>query len=135
MEQCRQNMGTGSFIQADLNHLPFAEGFFDGVICSNVLHYTGINGLRELLRVTKKGGQIFIAFLENSSFTRTAVRMGISLGIFPSMLEQSWFIDLSDLAQLGIKITDSATIAFFPPLFEARREMPRQGLVVFELER
>jgi SAM-dependent methyltransferase len=135
MEQCRRNMGTGFFVQADLSHLPFGEGFFDGVICSNVLHYTGIAGLREILRVTKEGGQIFIAFLENSSFTRTAVRMGISLGLFPSMLEQARLIDLADLAQLGVKITDSATVGFFPPLFEARREISRQGLVVFELER
>ncbi len=134
MKRCREIVVSGVFIQADLEHLPFRACSFDGVICSNVLHYTGLAGLKELLRVTKSGWQILLAFLESSDFTRTATRQAMSFGLFPPMMRDAPFIDLADLEQLDIELKDSATIVFFPPLFQARRKLPRRGLVAFEFE-
>ncbi len=126
---------SGFFLQGDLAYLPFRDGSFDVVICSNVLHYTGLAGLKELLRVTKGGGQMLLAFLEGSISSRLGTRLAVSLGLFPPMMQDARFIDLNDLAQLNVRVKDSATIVFLPPLFQARRELPRQGLVAFELEK
>jgi len=135
VKRCRDEVVSGFFIQADLKHLPFQDGVFDEVICSNVLPYTGLAGLKELLRVTKSGGQMLLAFLEDSSFTRGAAQWAVTLGLFPAMMRDAQFIDLADFAQLDIQLRDSATVAFIPPLFQARREFPRCGLVAFQLEK
>jgi SAM-dependent methyltransferase len=135
VKRCRQTVGPGYFIQADLKHLPYRNDTFDGVICSNVLHYTGLAGLQELVRVTKKGGQMLLAFLEGSSFTRMATHLAVTLGLSPPMMWEAPFLDLEDLRQLDIQLKDSTTIAFIPPLFQARRELPWRGLVACELEK
>lgn len=133
VRRCRGVVVSGFFLQADLALLPFQDCVFDAVICSNVLHYTGLTGLKELLRVTKGGGQMLLAFLEGSISSRLGTRLAVSLGLFPPMMQDAQFIDLADLAHLQITVKDSATIVFLPPLFQARRELPRQGLVAFEL--
>lgn len=125
----------GLFIQGDVQQLPFADNAFDQVISSNVLHYTGLAGLKELLRVTKPGGQMLVAFLEGSEFTRAATRLAVSWGLFPPLMKDARFIDLADLAQLNMQVEDSATVFFLPPSFQARRELPRQGLVAFVLKK
>jgi SAM-dependent methyltransferase len=131
-----QDRGTpGFFIQGDLQQLPFEADTFEQVICSNVLHYTGLPGLNELLRVTKPGGQMLVAFLENSSFTRTTARLAVAWGLFPRLLQGASFIELADLAQLNVRVEDSATVIFMPPLFRAYRALPRQGLVAFILKK
>ena len=132
---CRQRIGAGSFAQADLFRLPFREGTFDGVICSNVLHYTGLEGFHELLRVTKKGGQMLLAFLEESGFTRALIDMNIALGLFPPVMREARLLNLSHVRQCDVGCKDSATISFFPPLFRVSRGWPLQGLVAMELER
>ena len=131
-----QDTGTpGLFIHGDIQWLPFADNVFEQVICSNVLHYTGLAGLRELLRVTKPGGKLLVAFLENSYFTRAAARLAVSWGLFPPLMSDARFIELADLAQLNVHVEDSATVMFIPPLFRAVRSLPRQGLVAFVLKK
>lgn len=135
VSRCRKRRGAGHFLQADLESIPFQDSSFDAVICSNVLHYTGLAGIKELLRVTKKGGQILVTFLEDSDFTRAGIRLGVSMGLFPPLMSHVRLIDLSAFIRLGITIKDSRTIVFFPPFFQTSRESPRRGLVAFELER
>ena len=135
LKRCRERLGFGFFIQADLEYLPFRDGTFDGVISSNVLHYTGMSGLKELLRVTKSGGQLLLAFLEGSDFTKAATWLLVSLGLFPLIFRQARFIDLAELEHLDIQVKDSTTIIFLPPLFQAFRQGPRLGLVAFDLEK
>lgn len=137
-EQISRLRGTGRpgcFMQGDLQLLPYQDNIFDDVICSNVLHYTGLAGLKELLRVTKPGGRLLLAFLEGSEFTRAATRLAVFWGLFPPLMRDARFIALEDLAQLNIQIEDSATVVFIPPLFQARRELPRQGLVALALKK
>jgi SAM-dependent methyltransferase len=135
LERCRGRMGAGFFLQGDLEHLPFRDGTFDAVISSNVLHYTGLAGLEELLRVTKSGGQLLLSFLEGSNFTTAATWLVVSLGLFPLIFREARFIDLADLQHLDIQVKDSATIIFLPPVFMAHRKAPRLGLVAYELEK
>lgn len=135
VKRCREAMVSGFFLQGDLARLPFRDCSFDVVLCSNVLHYTGLSGLKELLRVTKGGGQMLLAFLEGSFFTRLGTRLAVSLGAFPAMMGEAHFINLVELAQPNVIVRDSATIVFLPPLFQARRALPRLGLVAFELEK
>ena len=135
LKQCQDKWGPGRLIQGDLIQLPFHDDVFDEVICSNVLHYTGLAGLKELLRVTKPGGQLLLAFLEKSEFTRAAARLAVFLGLFPPLMRNARLIDLKEMPKLNIRIDDSATVVFFPPFFQAHRKLPRQGLVAFVLEK
>ena len=135
LTRCRKRVGPGIFLQADLEHLPFEDSCFDAVICSNVLHYTGLAGLQELRRVTKSGGQLLLAFLEDSDFTRAATWLAVSLGIFPPIMGQARFLGLAEFDHLDLKIKDSTTIIFLPPLFQALYQAPRLGLVAFDLEK
>ncbi len=135
VKRCREAVVSGFFIQADLEHLPFRDQSFNGVICSNVLHYTGLAGLKELLRVTKNGGQMLLTFLEDSEFTQIATCLAVWLGLFPPIMREARFIDLADLMHLDVCLKESATIAFIPLLFQASRGLPRRGLVAFELEK
>jgi SAM-dependent methyltransferase len=131
-----QDTGTpGFFVHGDLQQLPFEANTFAQVICSNVLHYTGLPGLTELVRVTQPGGQMLVAFLENSYFTRAAVRLAVAWGLFPPLMQDAKFIELADLAQLNLRVEDSATVIFMPPLFQASQALPRQGLVAFVLQK
>ena len=135
-EQIKKFRDTGTpgrFIQAALQQLPFKDNVFEQVICSNVLHYTGLGGLKELVRVTKPNGQMLVAFLEGSHFARTATRMAVFWGLFPPLMRDARFIDLADLALLDVQVEDSATVVFIPPLFRASRKLSRQGLVAFVL--
>ena len=131
-EQIRRfkDSGTpGLFIQADCVHLPFDNDVFDQVICSNVLHYTGLKGLGELIRVTKPGGQLLVAFLENSQFTQAFTCMAAALGVFPVWMKQSPFIRLSDLAKYNLQIMDQAMVAGIPPAVWSYRNLSPMGLV------
>lgn len=131
----RDKRKPGFFIQGDLRELPFKEDVFDQVICSNVLHYTGPCGMEELFRVTKNGGQMLVAFLEGSGFTRCAVNLAILWGLFPPLMRNARFIDLNALVKLDIQIEDSATVGFIPPRFRGFRNLPLRGLVALVLKK
>jgi len=134
IKRCKDKRGRGHFIQGDIQMLPFQNNVFDEVICSNVLHYTGLAGLKELLRVVKSGGQLLLAFFESSEFTQWAITLAVFCSVFPSLMREARFIDLAELAQLKIQIVDSATVVFLPPFFQAFRNLPRRGLVAFVLK-
>jgi hypothetical protein len=50
-------------------------------------------------------------------------------------MQDARFIELADIAQLNVRVEDSATVIFMPPLFRAYRALPRQGLVAFILRK
>ena len=130
--QLRRFKGSGfpgRFVQADLLNLAFADKRFDQVICSNVLHYTGLNGLVELIRVTKPGGRLLLAFLEASLFTRAFTRLAVSWGLFPTLMEKAPLLRLTDLAALNLTIADQACVVCTPPWIQACRHLPPMGLV------
>ena len=135
IKQLRNKGLPGSFIRGDLQQLPFKDNTFDEVISSNVLHYTGLTGLKELLRVTKSNGQLLLAFLEGSDFAQFACRQAVFWGLFPHFMKDARFINIEELAKLNIRIEDSATVIFIPPFFQTRRRIARIGLVAFVLKK
>jgi SAM-dependent methyltransferase len=126
---------SGGIVQADVQRLPFGDDVFDQVICSNVLHYTGLPGFRELLRITRPGGLLMLAFLESSVYTRATTRLAAFWGWFPQFMRDARLIDLEEINLSRTDIVDSATVAGFPPVFRARRLLPRQGLVAMVLRK
>jgi 2-polyprenyl-3-methyl-5-hydroxy-6-metoxy-1,4-benzoquinol methylase len=57
-----EGSGHWGVAQADVTRLPFADGFFDIVVCSEVLEHIPDNGaaIRELVRVVKPGGDLVV---------------------------------------------------------------------------
>ena len=55
--------GHADFVIADAQHLPFRDGAFDRVLCTEVLEHIPDDrqGLRELVRVLKPGGPIAVS--------------------------------------------------------------------------
>lgn len=67
--QCEAVAGAKFSVIKDIRELEFADGQFDGVLCSSVLEYleSPQAGLRELRRVIKENG-LLIASVPNSHF-------------------------------------------------------------------
>ncbi len=63
MEEQKQKVGQVQLLRSDLLQLPFADGTFDKIICSEVLEHLHDDeqGLKELVRVLKKGGSLAIS--------------------------------------------------------------------------
>lgn len=61
-------------IKADIKDLPFENDYFDGIICSSVIHHQGLkeikNSISEMYRVLKPNGYISVNFMsiEDDSF-------------------------------------------------------------------
>ena len=55
--------GPVGFVRGDATRMPFADGFFDHVICTEVLEHVPDDGavLREMVRVLRPGGTMAIA--------------------------------------------------------------------------
>jgi len=59
----REVVGHGDFIAASAEHLPFKDGVFDRIVCTEVLEHIPDDraGIRELVRVLKPGGLIAVS--------------------------------------------------------------------------
>lgn len=59
----RQLPGWADFIVADAQHLPFRDGAFDKVLCTEVLEHIADDeeGIRELYRVARPGAQVAVS--------------------------------------------------------------------------
>jgi hypothetical protein len=78
---------------------------------------------------------MLVAFLEGSAFTRAAVNLAVSCGLFPPLMRQIPFLETAALANLNVEVADSATVVFVPPAFKTLRSAPRVGLVAFVLKK
>jgi ubiquinone/menaquinone biosynthesis C-methylase UbiE len=65
-----------TFCQADIEHLPFADGSFDHVLCLGVLEYVPAYGpsVAEMNRVVRPGGRVLISVPSRLSAYETSLR-------------------------------------------------------------
>jgi len=71
-----RHLPNAHVVQADLGHLPFADGTFDGGYSYGVLHHLAMpsEGLAELARVGRSGAQIAVYLYEDFSERSAAWR-------------------------------------------------------------
>ncbi|HZY47351.1 MAG TPA: class I SAM-dependent methyltransferase [Candidatus Bathyarchaeia archaeon] len=70
----RVRIGNVTLVRHSMLDLPFVDDYFDGIVCTNVLHH-GLAGevrqaAREIHRVMKKGAQGFLVALSIADFRR-----------------------------------------------------------------
>ena len=108
-------------VQADIISLPFADQAFDAVICVAVLHHIASAerrslAIKELLRVLKHGGKLFIivwALEQNLEKSNKFMRLPNGNNDFLVSWENTYqrFYHLFDEAEIK-KVFPSATISF-----------------------
>lgn len=109
------------FEVANVEHLSYPNGFFDGVIGNGILHHLNIDiCLKEINRVLKKGGRIFFSepnMLNPEVFLETNVRW---IGRLAQKTEDEtaflrWEIK-KKLKDIGFKAVDVTPFDFLQPL-------------------
>jgi SAM-dependent methyltransferase len=105
---------VADLVQADLNRLPFSSGAFDLVVSVNVINHgdtaTFRDYCRELDRVLKKGGHLFIYTSPREAGER--VRLPQTRELEPGTL-------------VDIATPDGAMVHHFPTPAELREQFPR----------
>jgi len=63
MDEERQTVGKWMLVKGDITHLPFPDGAFNKVVCSEVLEHIpdDLQGIRELVRVLKDDGILAVS--------------------------------------------------------------------------
>lgn len=63
-KRLKQDLGRGSFVVADVTRLPFKDGVYDYVVCSEVLEHVEHDGtaLKELSRIMRSSGRLLLTF-------------------------------------------------------------------------
>jgi ubiquinone/menaquinone biosynthesis C-methylase UbiE len=63
-----------ALVKHDMRELPFIDSYFDGIICTNVLHHGKLveikQAIREVQRVMRKGASAFIVALSTADFRK-----------------------------------------------------------------
>jgi ubiquinone/menaquinone biosynthesis C-methylase UbiE len=63
-----------TLVENEMWNLPFIDDYFDGMICTNVLHHGKLvqikQATREVHRVMKKGASVFVVALSTADFRR-----------------------------------------------------------------
>jgi predicted RNA-binding Zn-ribbon protein involved in translation (DUF1610 family) len=127
--------GGATFVQADAAALPFAGGSFDAVISNHSLeHFVDLAGaLREIGRVIRPGGSLFVAVPDASTFTdklyRWLAKGGGHVNPFTSSQETAGMIATATrLPHRGTK-TLCSSLSFMNRR-NAPRPLPRRLMLV-----
>ena len=126
-----RNVKSCDFYQSNAGKLPFDDSSFDCAVFFNVFHHMEskrimVDSLREVKRVVKKGGFIFISELNpKNPVVRHTIRtndvdVGVNLGgfrknIFPTTLNLSECRTLFKVVKLKVKYSEY--LLFFPSIF------------------
>lgn len=97
--------GKNVDVVGDVHALPFADGLFDGVICTAVLEHVADETvvLREILRVLKKGGKLIltIPFIHHYHRDPEDYRRLSHVGL-EKLLEKNGFINIKTYRNNGV---------------------------------
>ena len=83
----KKKLGNVTLVRHEMQHLPFPDGYFDGLVCTNVLHH-GLSGdvkrsFEEVGRVLRKGGAaLFVVVSDKDSRLGTGRRLEAKTYIF-----------------------------------------------------
>ena len=77
---------------------------------------------------------IVVTFFEDFAFTRAAVNLAVSCGLFLLLMREIPFLETAAFANLNVDVADSATVVFLPPAFRTLRATHRVGLAAFVLK-
>jgi len=68
----RSGIGNVTLVRHEMNALPFVDGYFDGIVCTNVLHHGLTEDVRrafnESMRVLRKGGAALFVVVSDKDF-------------------------------------------------------------------
>ncbi|CAG2106256.1 unnamed protein product [Medioppia subpectinata] len=85
--------GDKQLITGDVMYLPFRDDFFDGVLCSGVLHHVStverrVKALREITRILKIGGKILLTVTSGPAVGRELQSQDVLIKLedFPNKL-------------------------------------------------
>jgi ubiquinone/menaquinone biosynthesis C-methylase UbiE len=91
VEKCRKRVPTGKFIVASASELPFKNGSFDIVLCTEVIEHVENQSkvLTEIFRVLKRGG--YLAITTPNKLFKPIFSLLTFLGIRPYRGIEKWF--------------------------------------------
>lgn len=132
----RRRGGKGVHVAADAAHLPFREGAFSQVICSEVLEHLpeDLRALGEIASVMRPGGALILTFPHRRAYFAGDDRFVNHLRRY-ELDEMKACLDAAGLKTVGIekvlgpldKITAMALIALIPLFERLRRRRGGQG--------
>jgi tellurite methyltransferase len=65
-------LGNVTLVRHEMNSLPFVDGYFDGIVCTNVLHHGRTTevatAFAEAMRVLRKGGAALFVVVSDKDF-------------------------------------------------------------------
>jgi len=132
LEMLLQAKNTGAhLIRADAENLPIKDNIFD------IVHSAGLLGIyksqlicREMARVTKKGGSVYISFPAAESISGVFAKVFMKLGWNPSLLD-FWYTedDIEKLMPGNLIITEVHRLGFEPPFQRLYKKVRSSTLV------
>lgn len=124
--------GHGGFVQGDAEHLPFRDGAWDRIYCSEVLEHvpSPAAALAEMSRVVERRGVAVVSVpnerlinalktaLRKTGLYRALLREGTSNYAMPDRMDDEWHLHTFDLATLlalipsGLRVTHVERVPF-----------------------
>jgi len=131
-EMLEKAKGKGAgLIRADAEHLPFKDQVFD------VVHSAGLLGVyrsrevcREMARVVKKGGRLYVSFPAAKSVSGFLVKLLSPIGWNPTLLDH-WYSEreIREMFPEEIKIKRYHKLGFEPPFQRLYKTLRSKKLV------
>lgn len=125
----RSRRGSLQAVNADVHHLPFANGTFDVIVSNSTLdHFQSpddiVVSLRELNRVLRAGGQLLIT-LDNLANPIIALRNALPFRLLNHLNIVPYYIGTTfgpsrlcrHLNQVGLEVLEVSAVMHFPRIF------------------
>lgn len=112
LQEKHKNQPAVTFLVSNLESIPIPEAYFDHIICSAVLHFAKSTSqfssmIKELVRVLKPGGSLFIRMTSNIGIENSIEPAGEAVFFIPDgttrfLLTKSLLAELMQVNKLGL---------------------------------